>query len=788
MPQLVKKRRSGWALLATGALIASLLAVGASPAGAAEIKTGEDNKAEPNATATFSACVGEANDDAGFTDTAGLGAENAINCLAYYGITTGKTADTFDPNSNVTRSQMALFLYRAASVAGVDLMGGDMMVSFGDIADQGAERSNAINALARNGILAGRSSMAFEPGADITRAEMAVALVNLTRHIAPGNFVQAGTDAGQLAVNGAAIGSDLDHFADARLQTPRAVDTAISYAYELGIATGYPDATFRPNEPVSRKHMASFITRTLAHSNLRPAGLTVQSDNGQLTASLRSADFEPLANELVDAFYVDASRASRAFNNDGKCRSIVKAVDTSASSTCEIHVTDSATDADGNAPLNGLSATQIGKGATVWVWTGDAGDKFDGDTDFVTLDQGPVASPIAASKLTVSPAQAMTPMARFGTAVAFTGQLQHVDGGLDKDTSVGTSVEMGGAQYGLVIHVLTGTVDPNTAPTVANATGAVTAQDASAAALGVVSRSASETLKTDADGKITFSLSTGDPDPRAESTDDSRTVVYVLTPLANAPGAAANGGDPSRMIGYVVFGEAASSVTTVKVESIGSYAELGSASNPASHGVTVTVLDQYGNPMRNRAVTLTSTDSGGGTTNSVNSTMPGPRRTGSTGSVRIFYSHRGDTAFTESVTATWDAGPGDDGVADNADDPTDVSGTASIHWASRTEAAAEPNSPAVIAASLADDEIIVAGPTLVRYDDNDIFQVVLATGTSYLEMGDFEALLATVIDPANQALADATTGKRTATLNWSGYDHDDEDMRTFFTFTLTIAT
>ena len=37
-----------------------------------------------------------------------------INCLAYYGISAGRTADTFDPNSNVTRSQMALFLYAAA--------------------------------------------------------------------------------------------------------------------------------------------------------------------------------------------------------------------------------------------------------------------------------------------------------------------------------------------------------------------------------------------------------------------------------------------------------------------------------------------------------------------------------------------------------------------------------------------------------------------------------------------------------------------------------------------------
>ena len=44
-----------------------------------------------------------------------------INCLAYYGITTGKTEDTFDPQSNVTRSQMALFLARAADKANIEI-------------------------------------------------------------------------------------------------------------------------------------------------------------------------------------------------------------------------------------------------------------------------------------------------------------------------------------------------------------------------------------------------------------------------------------------------------------------------------------------------------------------------------------------------------------------------------------------------------------------------------------------------------------------------------------------
>ena len=777
-------------MLAAGALVASLLAVGAAPAGAAEIKTGENNKAEQSAKPTYSACVGEALDDAGFTDLGSLDAAVAdINCLAYYGITIGRTADTFDPDSNVTRSQMALFLYRAASVAGVDLMGGDMMANFGDIDMLGEDRQNAITALARNGILADRSSMAFDPYSAITRAEMAVALVNFTRHTAPGRFVQAGTDAGKLAVNGAAISSSaLDWFADSRATVPVAVDTHISYLYELGITTGYPDATFRPNDGVPRRNMATFIMRALGHSNLRPAGLTVQSDSGALTASLRDADFGPVVNALVDAFYVDASRAARAFNNDGKCRSIVKAVDGSTNNTCAIHVLDSATDADGNAPLNGLTGTEIGKGVTVWVWTGEAGDKVrDDGTDLVEFDQGPVVPPNPANKITVSPSQARTPMARFGTAVQFTGQLQYIDGGLDKDTSVGTDVQMGGAQYSLVTHVLTGIID-GASLQVDAATGGVTATDGTNT-LGVVSVSAAETLKTDAEGKITFSLSTGDPNPLPTSLSDARTVVYVLTPLTNAPGTAAVPADLTRTSGYVVFGEAASAVTTVKVESIGSYAELpANASSPASHGVNVTVLDQYGRPMRNQAVTLTSSIADGTTT------LPGTRRTGSTGSVRVFYSHSGTNQTTETITATWDGGPGPDGEAGNGDDPADVIGTASVFWAQRTIVEQQTTAQAIIAASLADDEVVVteATPTLLRYDDNDIFKTTVPDGAggttvSYVDMEGFEALLATIIDPANQALGDSATGKRTGTLGWDGYDHDDEDDRTLFDFTLTIV-
>ena len=159
-------------VLVVTAMVASLFAIG-SPATAID----EDSKQDHAPKMT--ACLGDAVADRGFTDLGTLdAAARTINCLAYYGITAGRTADTFDPNANVTRSEMALFLYAAAGRMGVDLMGGDMMASYGDIDMLGQNRQDAITALARNGILTGRG-MGFEPSADITRAEMAVALVAL---------------------------------------------------------------------------------------------------------------------------------------------------------------------------------------------------------------------------------------------------------------------------------------------------------------------------------------------------------------------------------------------------------------------------------------------------------------------------------------------------------------------------------------------------------------------------------------------------------------------------------
>ena len=129
MPQLVKKRRSGWAVLAATTLVASLLAVGAGPAAAL------DEDSVPNAPAATSACVGDAAGDMMFPDVSeGHAFRGAINCLAYYGVTVGYSDGTFRPNDDVARYQMVLFMERAAAAAGADA---EAVV--GDFAETGSD-------------------------------------------------------------------------------------------------------------------------------------------------------------------------------------------------------------------------------------------------------------------------------------------------------------------------------------------------------------------------------------------------------------------------------------------------------------------------------------------------------------------------------------------------------------------------------------------------------------------------------------------------------------------------
>lgn len=373
-------RSANWmrvAMVALVAVIGSLLAT-VGPAAANQ----HTAPPMPERTTSQSACVGDALYEYGFIDIDTLddGRQDAINCLAYYGITVGKTADTYDPASNVTRSQMALFLYRTAEAAGIDIDAAtERTAMFSDIGELGDAWQTAIKALYAHNIMDGRrdsrsgiagvaSSETFVPHEAISRAEMAHYLRNLVRAAQPDMFKDGKLDSV----------SSLDHFQDAATGTPSAVNDAIAEAYELGITNGVTEMprAFNPSGLVTRSQMALFITRTLAHTTARPVGLTVQQDGATLVVSVRGRDYQPTDEALrVDAFYINADDADDAFERGGGCdTSEVSSDELEGRYPCEIDRRDPRL-VDGDATIDFTDALSS-EGIAVWVWVGELGDEY----------------------------------------------------------------------------------------------------------------------------------------------------------------------------------------------------------------------------------------------------------------------------------------------------------------------------------------------------------------------------------------------------------------------------
>ena len=113
----------------------------------------------------------------GFSDLGGVGEEArlAINQLAQLGIAKGVSPTVYDPNGSVTRSQMALFLTRLLTQAGVSLPSGTAY-GFVDLGGLEANTQTAVNQLARLGIAKGISANSFGPYGEVLRRQMALFL------------------------------------------------------------------------------------------------------------------------------------------------------------------------------------------------------------------------------------------------------------------------------------------------------------------------------------------------------------------------------------------------------------------------------------------------------------------------------------------------------------------------------------------------------------------------------------------------------------------------------------
>ena len=637
MPQLVKKRRSGWAVLAVGALVASIFAVAAGPAaGQGQPSVTEGPNHNPDFGANWSACVGAAGThDEMFSD---VGEDNvhadAINCIGYYGVTVGKGDGTYAPSESVTAFQMRLFVQRAA-----DLMGADGEAVLADV----------------------------ELSDTVTRAEMARLMFGLVNDIDDDvrynpldNDIEFDRDG-----DGVWVGVD-DYFDDATRMVPFSESQQIGAAYELGITRGTkgdgtlvstPDSRFEPFAPVTRAQMASFITRTLDHSSLRPEGLSIQrNSNRETQVSLRDSDFQPVEDALIDVF--SAQYDDDAFDvDDGECELRFIRDETPSHSTCEIDIGDQPTDDVGNVEFTLVSdvdpvtaSCSVGDGnldfltdtgsesREFWAWTGDRGDQVDADTELSSLED--VARPVGKSAPDYGLVSGGLPtgdeLAKMGETVSFTLQLKDQVGGTrnhGKDADAGP--DRSSNPYILTIEKYivarvagtdsdaddkTGSASTGLFPEAPGDWNYGTPVQVLPAANARIQVPFDTVVWPNGDGEYVINLT--HPDLNAASNDNDVGVrftlrpfttgndllsanlvgdVDVVTPGTNYAESTTNEGAPATtagsdtVMGHVIFSDDDSDAHAVSGETLGYRIIAGSRTG---NSVTVKVIDQYGDPMR----------------------------------------------------------------------------------------------------------------------------------------------------------------------------------------------
>ena len=239
--------------------------------------------------------------DAAFPDIGGNAHETAIVAIVEARITTGFADGTFRPNDEVTRGQMATFLYRGFELADwqptdeqdcVDLNRADLE-QLQQIVHIGPERAQQIidrrpwtsvdtldvisgigPARLQDIIDEGLASISCETGEELPFSDvagtthatgiLAVAQAEITGGFPDGTFRPAApVTRGQMATF-IANALDLEPAPSAFSDTAGTThELSIGAVADAGIASGFVDGRFGPGEPVTRGQMATFLARAL---------------------------------------------------------------------------------------------------------------------------------------------------------------------------------------------------------------------------------------------------------------------------------------------------------------------------------------------------------------------------------------------------------------------------------------------------------------------------------------------------------------------------------------------
>ena len=628
---------------------------------AAALNGAADNPAE------YSACVGDAAKPAGFEDTVGRSfAEAAADCLAHYGITEGTSAGKFSPSVAVPRWQMALFLARAAGPAGIVVPRASDQ-GFTDLDEMGPHTRDAINQLAALGIMKGTSASTLSPDAGVTRQQMALLL---SRFLAAAPTGPGGSDIDD-------IEPDDDVFRDID-QVPRFVHEAIRSLYELGVTDGTSATTFSPDALVSRVQMAVFITRMLAHTNARPAGLSVQASathvfrnsDVRLSISVRDAHHQPIADAYLDVFAV--ADPAKAFTRTGACTDHVLAA--AGGRACTIDSTDEDTDRQGNWSVD-VEVEDDVDGLRIWTWTGAIGASFDEETtESVTID---IMTLNEATAIRVSDDLPPTAKkAQLGESVTFTFQTVDRFGQPVPQSGVGFTVEAEESQDNGQRRERT-TIQKQTS--------------------------------SDGQARVTFK----NTDPSDQPGDYARLTLRI------GGGLMVKDETTVEMVGRnssLEWTDESAVTTTLELTLSRAYQVASDTGDGAANTVRATLTDQYGGPVARERIVFISNDNAG---------VPyGVRRTTNTGGVATLnYLRDAAGGGTERITARFGK----------------MSDSINHYWVAPVSGSAG-GSGKVLAVDTTENTVVVVSATdsvIIEYDANDQYNV---DGTAVHYSGFEEAL------------------------------------------------
>ncbi len=664
-----------------------------------------DAYSEPDFPAEFTACLGDAIADRGFTDVPdGHTFEESINCMAYYGITVG-TGDgsTFSPGQFVPRWQMAVFLSRAMNVAEISApvrATDDFGVrrTFDDTSGWSVEVQDAVHQVVSNGVMTPRSESSFDPSGTVTRADMAMFLSNMVALASDDVEKRNG-----VFLLGPMKSPPDDAFQDAIRTHTTAENHGISAAYELGITKGVRDGTvFNGSGSVTRGQMATFIIRALGHSTLRPAGVTVQASGPDVVVSVRDDDFAPVSNAPVDVFFVETDTRHTAFRSNGTCTN--QTFRLLGTRTCAIDSNDPLTGADGDYLLNRLSPQDVRSGITVYSWTGPRGRTVFSDTDLQSVEvtlSNLVVEEIGFAKITDDRPEGAV-VSRFGSTVTFTLQLR---GTRADDVEVDVGPGRSAIDYTITKRLYRG---KNAIPPPISET--------------------TEVLRAARDGSLEIAVSTVDPDPRRRGNgmvvrlEVSREARNYLGNDSLVPGASAfstqlrTEDGVSRYItswySNVVFTDETprAQYMDAVVDSYGLAPRGGEAQVNTVHAV---LRDQYGDPLVGANVELTS---------GYADEVVGNGVTGDDGIASIPYEYKGPAGM-EALSLSHDRG--------TTSRNDDLFASTTAYWVELARPSQDINEPnvsfsdpddgAIVVDMLASSSAVDTTPQLVNYDDNDQF-------------------------------------------------------------------